>query len=278
MGLGSFRTTWKRQTKYFGHIRSSQYSSLIFDNRGMGLSGKPSSRYTTTEMARDAIDLFTQLKWLDPSNPQRNLNIIGVSMGGMIAQELALLIPQHIQTLILVSTAPRLVRTVPFIENLRQRINMFVPRDIDVQLDETARRLMSSEFLALPDTDHPDPKLNYPTKRDRFAAGELQKRMDKDGFTRKGFILQAIAAGWHSKSPAQIKDIGDKVDRERICIMHCTGDRMITFHHYKLLEKELGEGVEGKVWEGKGHALLWEVEDEFNKAVEDFIVKRGGLS
>jgi len=277
MGLGAYRTAWKRQTKYFGHARSDLYTCLVWDNRGMGLSDKPLSRYSTSEMAKDVLDLLVHVGWLPPSttpssNTQRGLHILGVSMGGMIAQELSLLIAPHMASLVLISTAPRLVRTVPFVENLRQRINMFIPRDIDVQLQETARRLLSDEFLALPDTEQPkDSGQNFPTNQDRFAAGELSKRLDKEGFTRKGFMLQAIAAGWHYKSKAQMRQIAESVGRERIAVLHGTADRMITFQHGLMLKDELGEGIEFKVWEGKGHVLNWEEEQAFNEYVEAVI-------
>lgn len=289
MGLGAFRTAWKRQTKYFGHDRSTRYSCLVLDNRGMGLSDKPACRYTTSEMARDVIELLEHVGWLSPTTlssstqeiqAQRDIHLVGISMGGMISQELSLLIPQRLASLSLISTAPRIVRTVPFIQNLRQRINMFLPRNIDIQLEEIAHRLFSDEFLALPDTENDTPEKNFPLNQDRFAAGELDKRLDKTGFTRKGFTLQAIAAGWHHKSPNQIKEIGDAVGRERICVVHGSGDRMIDFHHFELLMEELGGpggGCEFHVWEGKGHVLVWEVEHEFNAFLESRFEKCEGL-
>lgn len=60
------------------------YSSLVFDNRGIGESGKPSFRYSTSEMARDVVELVDHLGWTN----KRELHVIGISMGGMIAQEL----------------------------------------------------------------------------------------------------------------------------------------------------------------------------------------------
>lgn len=252
-------------------------------------------------MAVDAVEVMGHLGWLDAAEAEavvrnlytkqradlgqvagrakRDINVAGVSMGGMIAQELALLIPQRIQSLFLVSTAPRLVRTVPFIENLRQRINMFIPKDIDVQLEEIAHRLFSREFLEAPDTENEDPKLNFPSNRDRFAASELAKRQDKEGFTRKGFVLQAIAAGWHHKSPEQLREIVRLVGGKRICVMHGSEDRMITFRHFELFREDMGgdEGVTFREWEGKGHVLMWEVEEEFNRAVQEVIVRTGKL-
>ena len=76
--------TRQRQTKDFGHDHSSEYSSLIFDNRGMGESDKPIARYSTSEMAKDTFEMLDHLGW----TAKRQLHVIGVSMGGMIAQEM----------------------------------------------------------------------------------------------------------------------------------------------------------------------------------------------
>ena len=84
MGLGAFKWFWQRQTKDFGHDQSSQYSCLVFDNRGMGESDKPIMRYTTSEMAKDTLEVLDHLGWTS----RRELHVIGISMGGMIAQEM----------------------------------------------------------------------------------------------------------------------------------------------------------------------------------------------
>lgn len=84
MGLGSFKAAWQRQTKDFGHDQASKYTSLILDNRGMGESDKPFMRYSTSEMAKDTLELLHHLGWTE----ERQLHVIGISMGGMIAQEL----------------------------------------------------------------------------------------------------------------------------------------------------------------------------------------------
>jgi pimeloyl-ACP methyl ester carboxylesterase len=266
MGLGALQTAWQRQTRHFSHTapHNTTYRCLIFDNRGMGASAKPTLRYTTSEMALDTLDLLDALCWTQP----RQLHVIGVSMGGMIAQELALLIPERIASLVLVSTAARLENTAGFVENLRQRINLFIPRGIDAQLAEVKPRIFSQGFLDAPDEDG-----GFPTNGDRFAAQELSKRTDKVAFTKKGFVLQAVAAGWHFKSAKQLKEMADRVGRERTCVMHGTADRMITFHHAEVLRRELGEGVRFERFDGKGHVLLWEEKDAFNRVVEEMVEK-----
>ncbi len=284
MGLGAFATAWWRQTRHFGHLRQdpskgTTYSSLVFDNRGMGRSSKPTSRYSTSEMAKDVVELLDSLGWTG----ERELNIVGASMGGMIAQELALLpgMAWRINSLLLVSTAPRLVNEVGFFANLRNRINLFIPREVDIQLADTKARLFAPEFLELPDQDVGMLGLKegegWPTNGDRFSAGELRKRQDTEGFTKKGFVLQAVAAGWHNVSDERLRLLAKSAGRQRICVVHGTVDGMISFTHAGLLKKGLGEGIEYKVFEGKGHMLPWEGMDEFNALVEKMVEKGRGM-
>ena len=78
------KQTWQRQTRDFGHSEADKYTCLVFDNRGMGESDKPLLRYTTSEMAKDVVELLNHVQWQD----SRSIHVVGISMGGMIAQEL----------------------------------------------------------------------------------------------------------------------------------------------------------------------------------------------
>src|SRR6266516_5453443 len=103
---------------------------------------------------------------------------------------------------------------------MRNRANLFIPRALDVQLAEVKRNLASQSYLSGPDecgTKSPPEYVvePFPTNGDRLADQELSKRLDTEGYTRKGFILQAIAAGWHHKSAAQLKTLADQVGRNR---------------------------------------------------------------
>lgn len=84
MGLGALKWYWQRQTQDFGHDQSSKYSCLIFDNRGMGESDTPLMRYSTSEMAKDTLELLDHVGWTGP----KSVHVVGISMGGMIAQEM----------------------------------------------------------------------------------------------------------------------------------------------------------------------------------------------
>ncbi|KAI9803670.1 MAG: hypothetical protein M1833_000582 [Piccolia ochrophora] len=270
MGLGTLKSGWQRQTKPFGHEKGDKFSVLIIDNRGMGESDKPLLRYSTSEMARDTIEVVDHLGWTD----KRQIHVIGVSMGGMIAQELATLIPDRVASLSLVSTAARLVNTGSFVEHLRNRINLFIPKSLDKQLALVKSNLFADAWLSAPDAEG-----GFPTNGDRFAAQEIHKRRDAQAFTRKGFILQAIATGWHHKSAAQLKELGDRVGRERIQVMHGHLDRMISFPHGEVVLADLGgpEQIQHHFYTDAGHVLLWEKREEFNALIEGLVDKTESL-
>ncbi len=84
--------------------------------------------------------------------------------------------------------------------------------------------------------------------------------------------MQAIAAGWHYKSAKQLKELGDKVGRERILVMHGTKDNMITFHHGKVLIEEL-QPRKSYVKEGSGHVLMLELTEWHNGVIEEMVTK-----
>ncbi|KAN0092280.1 alpha/beta-hydrolase [Hyaloscypha variabilis] len=286
MGLGSRKSAWQRQTFKFGHEEGDKYSSLVFDNRGMGLSEKPLLRYSTSEMAKDVLEILDRIGW----TAERELHVAGVSMGGMIAQELALMIPGRICSLSLISTAAQIQNTTSFVENLRTRVNMFLPKSLDKSVSDAGHMLFSDAWLDSPDdTQVPTastPNVELPesgaygmfeTNYERFAAQELTKRLDVEGFPKKGFMMQAIAAGWHYKSPKQLEELGDKVGRERIMVIHGTKDNMITVPHGRRLIEILKPGV-GVIKEGIGHVFMLEDTKWHNEMVVNLIEKTEKLN
>lgn len=74
MGLGSMKTAWQRQTRDFGHTQGDKYTCLLIENRGIGESDKPLMRYSTSEMAKDIIEVLDHLEW----KKERQLNIVGI--------------------------------------------------------------------------------------------------------------------------------------------------------------------------------------------------------
>ena len=75
------------------------FDILSYDQRGLGRTAKPDAPYSMAGYADDAAALMTALGW--PS-----ARVIGVSFGGMVAQELVLRHPQKVQRLVLACTSP----------------------------------------------------------------------------------------------------------------------------------------------------------------------------
>lgn len=88
-GLSSDHQVWKSTLRHF----SKHFRVLIFDNRGAGRSTTPNYPYTTEMMASDVLHL------MDTVNIKR-AHILGHSMGGCIAQQIALLAPERINKMI----------------------------------------------------------------------------------------------------------------------------------------------------------------------------------
>lgn len=81
MGLNNSSFAWHNQISYFAKLN---YTVLVFDNRGVGNSDSPSGFYTTSELAKDTVELLDFIGW----KGDREINVVGVSMGGMISLEL----------------------------------------------------------------------------------------------------------------------------------------------------------------------------------------------
>jgi pimeloyl-ACP methyl ester carboxylesterase len=94
MGLGATHVWWHRLTP----ILSSRFRTILFDNRGVGESDMPPGPYDMAAMADDAMAVLDAAK-VDSAH------VFGASMGGMIAQELALQYPDRVRSLILGCTS-----------------------------------------------------------------------------------------------------------------------------------------------------------------------------
>ena len=78
-GLADDKDSWEGQIPAF----SERYRVISYDNRGIGESPTPPGPYTTADMAEDLAGL------VDALGVER-FHLLGVSMGGMIAQEYAI--------------------------------------------------------------------------------------------------------------------------------------------------------------------------------------------
>lgn len=94
MGLAADQSMWLMQVPA---LLGAGYQVITLDNRGVGGSSSPPGPYTMEQMAGDALAV------LDAAAADR-AHVIGVSMGGAIAQHLTLKAPERVRSLMLVST------------------------------------------------------------------------------------------------------------------------------------------------------------------------------
>ncbi len=93
---------WAPQTSHF----SNSYRCITFDNRGLGSSSSADQGFTVESLARDAIAI------MDASGVER-AHVVGHSLGGLIALQLALLIKNRVRSLSLICSFANGRRVAP---------------------------------------------------------------------------------------------------------------------------------------------------------------------
>ncbi len=97
-GLGSSGRDWEKQLPVF----SKYYQVVTFDLRGHGQSQKPPGPYSIPLFAKDTAELIKALG-ISP------IHVVGISLGGMVAFQLAVDYPELVKSLVVVNAGPEVV-------------------------------------------------------------------------------------------------------------------------------------------------------------------------
>jgi pimeloyl-ACP methyl ester carboxylesterase len=92
-GCGVAGSGWQMQVREL----SADFQCLTFDNRGIGKSTNSAGTLTVEQMAADALSLLDAMGW-------ESAHVVGHSLGGVIAQQLALDAPERVKSLSLLCT------------------------------------------------------------------------------------------------------------------------------------------------------------------------------
>ncbi|OSD01674.1 alpha/beta-hydrolase [Trametes coccinea BRFM310] len=257
MGLNSSSASWLPQVKHFA--RKPEYSVLVFDNRGVGNSGTPRGPYTTSGMASDVVVLLDYVGWKEP----RQIHVVGVSLGGMIAQELAKKIPERIVSLTLVVTKPgrRQWFELAPLAGIKGLAKSMMISDPEQKIPIVLNMLFPKEWLDSKREGDPEGRTNWEL--------EFEAYRERIRFTRPqsflGSISQMAAAITHYVSPDELRKISSSIPK--VTIVTGDTDNLIDPRNSHILKEHMPE-AELIVRQGAGHAVAIQYKEWFNELLE----------
>lgn len=243
MGLATDTLAWALQVPAW----SAEYRTIIFDNRDVGRSGYVEEEYDVADMARDALALADHLG-LD------SFHLLGMSMGGMIAQEMALAAPERVRTLQLVVTFGGGGRWA------RERARLWL-KDVAGHTRED----MIDELLLLCLSERSFENRDFVTfLRNAMLANPNPQRPE-------GFARQLMATTRH--------ETRDRLGRLEMPVHVIGAGHDVLVPVWKSRElAALIPGAELTVLEGAAHGCNLERAEEFNGAVLDWLRARAAYS
>lgn len=220
---------------------AGQYKLLLFDNRGAGRTKGPAQEYRIPMFAEDTIGL------MDALNIER-AHIFGVSMGGMIAQEMALLHPERVEKMVLGCTHCGPAHSIAASPRV---IGVLMKRDYKT-VDEFITQVISILF--------PEETIS----RSPILVEELKKRyliapIRPDAYARQ---LQAIL---HF-------DSFDRLPRIKAPTLVMTGDRdILVLPQNSVILAQAIPNARLLFLEGCGHSFINQVPDRVFPILKDFL-------
>jgi len=240
--MGSFGSleAWSLQI----HAFQKHYKVIVFDNRGIGRTDKSPEPYSIATMADDTVGLMDHLG-IDKAH------VLGMSLGGPVAHDIAINYPQKVKKLILVCSIAGADRThlhpdiikVLGIEEGRQEVDL---RSIDFN-----KVMMATVSLAF----------NDKSLRESLSvqAESWFKLFDMEGFVRQ----------WEAVASYSALDSLHKIEAQTLVITG-TEDRIVNPHSSEVIAGLIQNSRLVKV-EGGSHAFFMEMPDRFNNEVLSFL-------
>lgn len=182
------------QPNVFASPLARTFDLLAYDQRGLGRTDKPDIPYSMADYADDAAALLDHVGWDEAL-------VLGVSFGGMVAQELALRHPGRVKRLVLACTSPggEGGASYPFheIEHLKgeARARHMLPIS-DVRRDAAWAAARPADYEKLIELSSADPFAGEPGRAEG-AHRQLEARAAHDTWDRLPQIVcpTLIAAG-----------------------------------------------------------------------------------
>ncbi|HEX4680862.1 MAG TPA: alpha/beta fold hydrolase [Gaiellaceae bacterium] len=231
-GLGYGRWSWDPVVPAL----AERYRVLWFDNRGIGDSDKPEGPYTAKLMATDALQV------LDEAGVDR-AHVLGASLGGMIAQEIAAGAPGRVDKLILCCTTPGGEASVP------------MPA-VTVQLFDEAPNL--------------SPEVALRRFVENALAADASAELIQELYDRR-VANPPDPQGWHAQAAAGrgFEGVNGAIAAPTL-IVTGTEDNVVDPDNADVLAERI-PGAEVQRIENAGHLFFWEQPDAFVRIISEFL-------
>lgn len=239
-GLGYARWGWEPVLPGLAET----FEVLLFDNRGIGASDAPPGPYTVAEMAADAIGV------LDAAGVER-AHVVGTSLGGMVAQELALTNPGRVDRLVLACTTPGGPNAHP----MPQPTVSLIAEAATLEPAVALRRFVENALA-------PASVAERPELVERILAHRLATAQDP--------------AAWAAQAAAGATfDAYERLDglRAPTLVQHGSEDVVVDPRNADLLMRLVPDARLAE-FPGTGHLFFWEQPERFVASVTSFLEDR----
>jgi pimeloyl-ACP methyl ester carboxylesterase len=239
-GLGYARWGWEPVLPGL----ADEFDVLLFDNRGIGESDAPPGPYTVAEMAADAVQV------LDEAGVER-AHVVGTSLGGMVAQELALTYPERVDHLVLACTTPGGPKAYP----MPQVTVSLIAEAVTLEPAVALRRFVENALAPATVAERP----------------ELVERI----LTHRVATAQDPTA-WAAQAAAGVTfDAYERLEglRAPTLVQHGSLDVVVDPRNADLLTR-LASHAQLEEFPGTGHLFFWEQPERFVASVTSFLEDR----
>lgn len=237
-GTGAAGNRWLPQVQAY----VARYRCLIFDNRGSGQSDAPAGPYTVEQMTDDTIALFDALG-------VERAHISGLSLGGAIAQDIAIRFPERVATLQLHGTWGRTYGYARMYLSFLKR--MLEEGSTDMYYEGALMYLFTPDHI----TEHYDEVM------------EMLGRMKENASSPVGLLGQLGANLTH--------DLSDRLGEIDVPTLITVGEFDMCIPPY--FSRELHESVPGSelvVFEGGSHLFGLQDPETFNRVTLDWLSRQ----
>jgi pimeloyl-ACP methyl ester carboxylesterase len=236
-GLGSKRQAWRNQLPVFG----KEYRTLALDFRDVGDSERVDQPYTVADLADDVAGVARALQI-------PRVHVIGISLGGFVAQNVALRHPDQVEKLILVSTSAGGATHVAAEASILALLTMQTGVGADARARSVYSRIMSPAYIGT----HPE------------ALDEVAEVALYHPFTPETYQRQLVAAIGQDVA-AQVGNIIAPT-----LVIHGDADPLVPPQNGDYLARTI-PGAKHIVYHGVGHIPILECEEAFDRAVLAFL-------